>query len=91
MACTAEIHFNRIRKEALTSIWKSKYRPKATEDWNLDDLVQVLGFDNVEQVRNYCGAHGFRVVNGARGNSYVDFTSISNGIPGKDRNLNLSA
>ncbi|KAI9721560.1 MAG: hypothetical protein M1812_002322 [Candelaria pacifica] len=80
MACTAEIHFNRIRKAALTSIWKSRYRPKPTEDWELNDLIPVLGFDSTEQVRSYCEAHGFRVAKGAKGISYVDFTSVSDRI-----------
>ncbi|KAI9700374.1 MAG: hypothetical protein M1836_002389 [Candelina mexicana] len=83
MACTAEIHFNRMRRAALTSIWRSRYRPKATEDWNLSDLVQVLGFDNEQQVRKYCEEHGFKILKGAGGISYVDFTSVSDSIPGK--------
>ncbi|KAI9770846.1 MAG: hypothetical protein M1835_006508 [Candelina submexicana] len=83
MACTAEIHFNRIRRAALTSIWRSRYRPKATEDWNLSDLVQVLGFDNEQQVRKYCEEHGFKTLKGGGGISYVDFTSVSDSIPGK--------
>ena len=78
MACVAEIYFTLIQKMALNEIWLA-YRQGAnskSEDWSLDELVEVLGFDEIDEVQNFCQQHGFKIIEREDGTSYLDLTSV---------------
>jgi nuclear mRNA export protein SAC3 len=80
MACVAEIYFGQVRFIALQGLWKSIKRAPASmqtrlQDWTLEELTELLGFDHEEQALDFCTEYnlGFHV-NDA-GDQYLDFTS----------------
>jgi len=79
MACVAEIYFNLVRRTALNAIWKA-YRQGGqmkTEDWNLSELARTLGFDNEDDVHEFCGQYGFSIEEKADQTPYLDLTSVT--------------
>lgn len=81
MACVAETYFNQIRRTALETLW-SAYKGKRggnvkTEDWVLDDLKNVLGFDDEAEVQQFCEQHGFTVSERENGEAYIDLGSVA--------------
>ncbi|KZF22611.1 hypothetical protein L228DRAFT_129763 [Xylona heveae TC161] len=74
MACVAEIYFNHVRKAALSSIMRA-YKQGGhakTEDWTLNDLVPVLGFDDDDEVRIFCEAYGLTISERADNEEYLE-------------------
>lgn len=84
MACVAEIYFNLVRSSALESIWKAYKgkRPGAAkvEDWLLEDVTYVLGFDNPDQSRTFCEEHELEVLEREDGEEYVNLGSVTSPI-----------
>ncbi|KAL9612104.1 MAG: hypothetical protein Q9167_003291 [Letrouitia subvulpina] len=81
MACVAEVYFNQIRRTALETLWKA-YKGKRggnvkTEDWVLDDLKNVLGFDDEVEAQEFCRQHGFTVSERENGEAYIDLGSVA--------------
>lgn len=79
MACVAEIYFSLVRRTALNAIWQS-YRASSTrkmEDWTLDDLIEVFGFETEEQVQDFCISYGFTIAQRGDGIPYLDLNSVS--------------
>jgi nuclear mRNA export protein SAC3 len=84
MACAAELLFQTIRHVILDSIHriyrqfmteKGKKVEKQIKDWNVTDLVHVLGFDTEQEVRDFCGLYGFSFGITAEGESFLDISS----------------
>ncbi len=73
MACFAEIHFNSVRKAALTTIL-SAYRKQRdqTTDWSVAALSSLLHFDSLDDVEEFVEAHGLNIKD-VKGGSYLDF------------------
>lgn len=79
MACVAEIYFPLVRRTALNAIWKS-YRASSTrkiEDWTLDELIEVFGFETQEQVQDLCISYGFTIAEREDGVAYLDLNSVA--------------
>lgn len=81
MACVAETYFNQIRRTALETLWRA-YKGKRggnvkTEDWVLDDLKNVLGFDDEAEAQEFCEQHGFTVSERENGEAYIDLGSVA--------------
>jgi len=79
MACVAEIYFPLVRWTALNAIWHS-YRASSTrkmEDWTLDELIEVFGFETPEQVQDFCISYGFTIAEREDGVAYLDLNSVS--------------
>jgi len=83
MACVAEIYFNLVRRTALNALWRSfKSNPnRSPEDWTVEALLEVLVFDDEQQVHTFCEAYGFSFAQKAEGLEFLDLTSV------KERNL----
>jgi len=79
MACVAEIYFALVRRTALNSIWQS-YRKGANvknEDWSLEELTEVFGFEDEDEVQRFCEDYGFTIVETDDGTRLLDLTSVS--------------
>lgn len=87
MACVTEIYFELVRKTALETMWKA-YRGKRggaarIEDWGLEQLTLILGFDDQQQTQTYVEEHGFSVAEREDGVPYIDLGSVtSKHLPG---------
>lgn len=82
MACVAEIYFGQIRFMALQGLWKSVKRAPATmqakiQDWTLEELTQLLYFDDEEQTTELCLAYQLGFKHTDAGDRYLDFTSYA--------------
>ena len=80
MACVAEIYFGQIRFVALQGLWKSIKRAPASmqakfQDWTLEELTKLLGFDDEDQALEFCGEYGLGFRHNDAGSRYLDFTS----------------
>ena len=75
MACVAEIHFNHIRKNALTAIRAAYKSPVTMQDCSLAHLTDMLGFDYEDQTWAFCEACGMEVNEGKDGEPYLVLTS----------------
>ena len=78
-ACVAEIYFNFVRSFAMEIIWKA-YKVKRggssnVEDWTLEDLCSILGFDDEDQTARFCEEYGFVVGSNASGEVSVNLSS----------------
>ncbi|EON66017.1 hypothetical protein W97_05260 [Coniosporium apollinis CBS 100218] len=78
MACVAEIYFNLVRRIALNSLLVGYRQGGNTrnEDWSIKEMVDVLGFDNEEQVRNFVGHYGFGVGRRQDDTQFLDFSTV---------------
>ncbi|KAK3044161.1 hypothetical protein LTS18_002018, partial [Coniosporium uncinatum] len=79
MACAAEINFEAVRRGVLSSLWTAfRQSNKINDDWTLEELVGVLGFDEEEQVKSYCESFGFRFgQRAADGKAFLDLNSVA--------------
>ncbi len=80
MACVAEIYFGQVRFMALQSLWKSTKRAPASmqarlQDWSVEELTKLLGFDDEEQASEFCGEYDLGFKLNDAGEQYLDFTS----------------
>jgi len=79
MACVGEIYFGLVRRTALNAIWRS-YRTSASrkvEDWTLEELVEVFGFETQDQVQTFCEDQGFTIAVRQDGAAYLDLNSVT--------------
>lgn len=78
MACVAEIYFNLIRRTVLAALFRTSRANSslATPDWTVDVLVELLAFDNGDQVYDYCEKFGFIFHERDDGEPYLDLTSV---------------
>lgn len=79
MSCVAELYFGLVRRTALNSVWQAYRRGSSnkTEEWSLAELVEAFGFDDEDQVNDFCEAFGFSVLESANGTRYLDLSSVS--------------
>ena len=80
MACVAEIYFGQVRFVALQGLWKSIKRAPISiqaklQDWTLDELSKLLGFDSEEQALEFCRDYSLGFRSNDAGDRYLDFTS----------------
>ncbi|PWY72892.1 hypothetical protein BO70DRAFT_364668 [Aspergillus heteromorphus CBS 117.55] len=80
MACVAEIYFNHMRQTAIRSIWKGYCRYPSSqqhknEEWTVDELTQVLCFDNYEQTMKFCEEQDLAFAENANGDLYLNWGS----------------
>ncbi|KAI9766786.1 MAG: hypothetical protein M1840_006261 [Geoglossum simile] len=71
MACVAEIHFNRIRRMALSAIVTSSKVRNVVDDWVLSDLMEFLGFDDEDQVQSFCEMFGMQIKEREDGDAFL--------------------
>ncbi|KAF2788124.1 hypothetical protein K505DRAFT_366752 [Melanomma pulvis-pyrius CBS 109.77] len=81
MACAAEILFNQVRHTVLDTIYRAYRQGNANRviqmhDWTLPELIRVLGFDDNNQVVEFCQAYGFSFGTTAGGEPYLDTNSL---------------
>ncbi len=82
MACVAEIYFGQVRLMALQGLWKSVKRAPTSmqaklQDWTLEELTRLMGFDNEEQTWEFCREYNLGFKHNDAGEQYLDFTSQS--------------
>lgn len=77
MACAAAVSFNDIRKETLETLRRAYRSAGTTDDWTLPKLIQVLGFDNEEQVILFCSSYGGKFETNAAGVTYLNPDSLT--------------
>ncbi|KAL4967519.1 putative leucine permease transcriptional regulator (SAC3) [Aspergillus stella-maris] len=80
MACVAEIYFNHMRQTAIRSIWKGYCRYPASqqhknEEWTVDELTNVLCFDDDEQTIKFCEEQDLEFAENANGDLYLNWGS----------------
>ena len=80
MACVCEIYFNQIRGLAIEDIVKAYKRGGGPiiEDLILEDMTEFLGFDTEKQAEEYCEDHGFRIMQRADRQKFIDVKGIHN-------------
>lgn len=79
MACVAEIYFGQVRFIALQSLWAAATcAPVMTraknQDWTLEELANVLGFDAEEQAAEFCEHFGLKISTKDDGVQYLDIS-----------------
>ena len=81
MACAAEIYFDLVRRITLEAIWKAYKGNRGgsgrIEDWSLEQLTHVLGFDDEQQTQMYVEEHGFTIAEREDGETYIDLGSVT--------------
>lgn len=82
MACVAEIYFGQVRFVALQGLWTSIKRAPASmqakvQDWTLEELTKLLGFDDEEQALEFCSQYNLGFRSNDAGEQYLDFTSLA--------------
>jgi hypothetical protein len=88
MACAAEFSFNEVRFNVLFTI-RAVYRPRpgkppkaqAPDEWTLERLLDPLGFDTLDQVREFCEALNFTIGENRDGVEYLDLSSFPASLP----------
>ena len=86
MACVAEIYFNMVRRMTLNALHRA-FRQSATrnvEDWTVSDLLELLAFDDEDQLETFCKAHGFSFGTTADGTPFLDLLSVKGDLPQTD-------
>jgi hypothetical protein len=84
MACAAELSFNQIRFAIMRDL-KNAYKPRAdgkpgpVNDWTPENLKHALGFDNHQEVKDFCETYGVGFTMGQNGNEVLDIQSMSRG------------
>ncbi|KAJ4353877.1 actin cytoskeleton and mitosis protein [Didymosphaeria variabile] len=59
MACAAATRFMSVRSDTLEAMVKAyMVHKQKVDDWTLEKLAELLGFDGEEQVRTFCQAYG---------------------------------
>jgi hypothetical protein len=79
MACVAEIHFNRVRRMALSAIVTSCKVRNVVDDWILSDLMEFLGFDDEDQVQSFCEKFGMQIKEREDGEAFLVLDSAPEG------------
>ncbi|KAL2358742.1 SAC3/GANP/Nin1/mts3/eIF-3 p25 family-domain-containing protein, partial [Cryomyces antarcticus] len=76
-ACVSEIYFNLVRRTALNTLRRGYKQGGSSinEDWALEELVAVLGFDDEEQAEDFCEHYGFSFGEREDGTPYIDLGS----------------
>lgn len=83
MACVAEMSFRNVRFAALDSLWRAgknaSEKGQATmKTWTRANVRDYLGFDDDQQVEDFCSTFGVNFVhNAATAQDYLDFKSHS--------------
>lgn len=77
MACVAEIYFGQVRYIALQGLWTAATSAPAgtrakNQDWTVEELANVLGFDAHEQAASFCEDFGLKILNKDDGSQYLD-------------------
>lgn len=81
MACAAELFFNQVRGTVLDALRRA-YRQGSVKhanqenvhgEWPVTELVEMLGFDSEDDVREYCEAYGYTITTIQSGEEYVNF------------------
>ena len=76
LACAAEISFYYIRGLILETMWKEYKEGLANsltlEDWRLEDVRYMLGFDEVEQAEEFCRSNCLSIKTNAEGKLVLD-------------------
>ncbi|KAL5047597.1 hypothetical protein BDW71DRAFT_39318 [Aspergillus fruticulosus] len=80
MACVAEIYFNHMRQTAIRSIWKGYCRYPSSqqhknEEWTIDELTDVLCFDDNDQTIQFCAEQDLQFAENANGDLYLSWGS----------------
>ncbi|KAL6233837.1 hypothetical protein BDW75DRAFT_214053 [Aspergillus navahoensis] len=80
MACVAEIYFNHMRQTAIRSIWKGYCRYPSSqqhknEEWTIDELTNVLCFDDNDQTIQFCAEQDLQFAENANGELYLNWGS----------------
>ncbi|KAJ5754676.1 hypothetical protein N7533_004219 [Penicillium manginii] len=80
MACVAEIYFNYVRQTAIRTIWKGYCRTPISqqhrnEEWTIDELTQVLHFDDEEQTIKFLEEQGLELAFNEQGQQYLNWGS----------------
>lgn len=84
MACAAEISFNQIRYHVMETL-RMAYKPKKsgkpgpTNDWTPEHLMHALGFDDHDQVKEFCGHYGLGFIADDAGDEVLDLQSMPQG------------
>jgi len=84
MACAAAFSFNRVRHHILDTL-RRVYRPIHSNhpapngEWSLQKLVEVLGFDEENQVTEFCEQYGASFWTDPQGVQYLDLNSFRPG------------
>ncbi|KAJ5948906.1 hypothetical protein N7454_002213 [Penicillium verhagenii] len=75
MACVAEIYFSQVRQTAIRAIWKAYSRPQQSknDDWKLDELTQVLHFDDEDETIKFCEDQGLEISENANQELYLNW------------------
>ena len=78
MSCVAEIYFNLVRRTALMAIWKASRQvgKMKVDGWTISKLTNVLGFDKVRQVEDFCALYGFSFDRRDDGKRFLDVSSV---------------
>ncbi|KAK7190091.1 hypothetical protein DPSP01_007931 [Paraphaeosphaeria sporulosa] len=72
MACAAATRFMSIRSDTLEAMVKAyMVHKQKVDDWTLEKLVDIFGFDDVEQVRTFCKAYEGEFDLNAQGATYL--------------------
>ena len=75
LACVAEIGFNLVRRVVLTSLCMTfRQGKKDVQDWTLDKLAEILGFDDEDTTRDYLEKHNLTFGQTADGVEYLQLT-----------------
>jgi hypothetical protein len=77
MACVAEIYFGQVRYIALQALWTAATSAPAgtrakNQDWTVEELANVLGFDADEQAASFCEEFGLKISTKDDGIQYLD-------------------
>ncbi|ODH13141.1 hypothetical protein ACO22_07558 [Paracoccidioides brasiliensis] len=78
LACIAEIYFNQVRQTAIRSIWKAYCRhplsqQSKNQEWTVDDLTEVLAFDDNDQTIEFCEEQDLQLATNADGQMYLNW------------------
>lgn len=72
MACAAATRFNSVRTDTLEAMVKGyMVHKQKVDDWTLDKLIETLGFDDEDQVREFCAAYGGEFDINSQGITYL--------------------
>ncbi|KAF2446112.1 hypothetical protein P171DRAFT_252294 [Karstenula rhodostoma CBS 690.94] len=72
MACAAATRFMSVRSDTLEAMVKGyMVHKQKVDDWTLEKLVNIFGFDDEDQVRTFCQAYGGEFETNAQGVTYL--------------------
>jgi hypothetical protein len=72
MACAAATRFMSVRSDTLEAMVKGyMVHKQKVDDWTLEKLVDILGFDDADQVLTFCQAYGGEFETNPQGTTYL--------------------